>query len=85
MNIFLTYLDLKEPEGWRFSSLRNTLLFVGQSFLTTRCEDSGRSTYHPAALESATDSTSGVLRHGRWSVGSSCKSETVIFSDFSGD
>jgi hypothetical protein len=32
----LAYRDLKEPEGWRFSSLRNILLLRFRILLTSR-------------------------------------------------
>lgn len=55
--------DLKEPEGWRFSSLRNMRLGVlgqhcGGRLVTAECS------YHPAALDKGADSIIGVATHG---------------------
>lgn len=63
--------DLKEPDGWRFSSLRWTLLScrVRFAWVVTGVQDlelklEGRGTYHPAARERALDSLRGVRIQG---------------------
>lgn len=65
--------DLKELDGWRFSSLRNILLEergTGGRRVSPRCtlrvgmRDAGFNIYHPAARERVLDSKSGVSIHG---------------------
>lgn len=55
-------LDLKEPAGWRFSSLRKILLGISER--DVRALRGQVSTNHPAALESAADSIKGVSTQG---------------------
>lgn len=70
MGVFDTYRDLKEPEGWRSSSLRKILLelvwlvsglswWVGGLVVKLFCFS-----YHPACLESVADSMRGVSIQG---------------------
>lgn len=55
--------DLKEPEGWRFSSLRKILLLRFRNALECGSRGGGVP-YHPAALDRAVDSMRGVSLHG---------------------
>jgi hypothetical protein len=60
--------DLKDPLGWRFSSLRKILLlrfsFHNLNFQLELRTKKGGSPYHPAALDSAADSINGVSSQG---------------------
>lgn len=64
-------LDLKEPEGWRLSSLRKILLLrfrnpvsQGGAERETGARALVVNTYHPAALERGPDSIRGVVTQG---------------------
>ena len=82
-----THRDLKDPAGWRFSSLRKIrlhLIFsVGTYILgMKRLEDEGV-TYHPAALDRAEDSIKGVSTQGAWgSFGAMLPMMTCVSSRF---
>lgn len=54
------YLDLKDPDGWRSSSFRKILLHAISVWIDSKVGCS----YHPATLDSAADSISGVSIHG---------------------
>lgn len=67
----MTYRDLKEPEGWRSSSLRNTWLADGWVSIFGFCAIPGEGplfggnwSHHPACLERVADSISGVSIQG---------------------
>ena len=55
--------DLKEPLGWRFSSLRSIRLAC-LSVMRLKLEAAKGERYHPAAFDSAEDSFNGVAIQG---------------------
>ena len=59
--------DLKEEDGWRFSSLRKMRLYLDQYNGSEECSY----TYQPAAFDKTLDSTSGVSIQGFAVVGGS--------------
>jgi hypothetical protein len=55
--------DLKEADGWRFSSLRKMLLLKGLAVVLRNWR--GRE-YHPASRERAAERIRGVWTQGFW-------------------
>jgi hypothetical protein len=63
----ITNRDLKEPDGWRRSSLRKMRLKDGLAYGCIKVGFSWlweKSSYHPACLERVADSMRGVSIHG---------------------